>query len=546
VGRHATIDIGPWSRWVVRWCYRLDDSRRYRHLKRLAKRVLEDPKAPPKRYFDAGMIVLVVSSVWLLIYDVRHPLGPAAILFEHFVVSVFIVEYLLRAWVHDDMHRVIIEHVDRAELVNIPFRLGPAVVEIAANKWGYAHAPLAIIDLLAILPDYRALRMLRILVLFRMLKLFRYLGGIGELAGVLKEKRFEFLILGIFLGFITLASATSIYLFEGDRSGASFTTFFDALYWSIVTLSTVGYGDITPHTTEGRIVAMVLILGGIAFITFTTSIFVSALTERLHGLREGRVRHEVEKLKNHTVVCGYGRVGRVVVDRLAREALPFVVVESDERKVEWVRKNGHLAVQGDAARDDILEQLGVRRHAETIICTTHDDVANVFITLSARHMNPGISIIARANASESIHKLELAGADHVVAPLQLVGLVAAQYVGMPVAFEAVLAILRGARKVVVDAITALPGSFLDQARVGEIDFAAHRLVLFGVVPGAGRELEHESRLSELRGRHFHFNPGPDVVLGAKDTLVVFGHELSIAHFRRQVELSLLERTPTRA
>lgn len=529
----------------MRGCYRLGDSRRYRRVKGLAKHLLEDPKAPAKRYFDALMIVLVLSSVGLLIYDVRHPLGSAATLFEHFVVSAFIVEYLLRAWVHDDMHQVVIDHLDRAELINAPFRLAPALVEIAAQKWAYVRSPLAIIDLLAILPDYRALRVLRIFVLFRMLKLFRYVGGIGELAGVLKEKRFEFLMLGIFLAFITLAAGTSIYLFEGGRGGGSINTFFDALYWAIVTLSTVGYGDITPHTVEGRIVAMALILAGIGFITITTSIFVTAMTERLHGMREGHLRHEIAKLKNYTVVCGYGRVGRVVVDRLAREGLPFVVIEADERKVDWVRRNGQLALQGDAVRDAVLEQAGVRGRADTIICTTHDDVANVFITLSARHMNPEISIIARANATESISKLELAGADHVVAPLQLVGLVAAQYVGMPVAFEAVLAILRGARKVIVDAITALPGSFLDQARIGEIDFAAHRLVLFGVVPGASRELEHQRHVYKLRGRHFHFNPGPDVVLGAKDTLVVFGHELSVAHFRHKVELSLLKQASSK-
>jgi hypothetical protein len=157
--------------------------------------LLENDRAPQKRYFDLFMILLVLASVFLLIYDVGHPLTATAALIEDFAVSVFIVEYLLR-----------------------------------------------------------------IFLLFRLFKLFRYTRSAGSMASILAEKRFEFYTLALFMSFVLLASSSAIYLFEGDLPGGKFDSFFDAVYWSMITLSTVVYGDITLQTSEGRVIAMALII----------------------------------------------------------------------------------------------------------------------------------------------------------------------------------------------------------------------------------------------------------------------------------------------
>ncbi len=163
-----------------------------------------------RSYFDAIMIVLVIVSVSLLIYQIKQDLGWFGNAFEIFIVTVFITEYLLRAWVYNNSRAIIIEHFERAEFMHTNFRIAPALREVINQKWRYASSPLAIIDLLAILPSFRGVRVLRIFLLFRLFKLFRYASSVNEFAKVLAEKRFELATLGLFAGFIVITSSTAI------------------------------------------------------------------------------------------------------------------------------------------------------------------------------------------------------------------------------------------------------------------------------------------------------------------------------------------------
>ena len=522
---------------VVLFCYFLEDSARYRRVKSACYDVLANPQSRVRPYFDLLMIALVLASVFLLVFGVRHELGEPARLFEHVAVSIFFTEYLLRAWLYNDSRSIVIEHYERAEFLGTPFRLAPALKEMARKKWEYATTPLAIIDLLAILPSYRPIRLLRILLLFRLFKLFRYARSINEFIRVLAEKRFEFLTLGIFIGFVIFASSTAIYIFEGGVPGSLIGSFFDAVYWSLITISTVGYGDITPTSTEGRVVTLVLIVSGIGVLSFSTSIIVSAFNEKMRGLRKLRVFAEVEKMRNYVVLCGYGRVGQVLADRLAMEREPFVIIEQDETRVEHAKEHGYLVVQGDASQHELLENIGIEKRAKTVLCITGDDVVNVFITLSTRHMRDDIRIISRANQNETIPKLKLAGADHVVSSFEIVGLAAAEYVGQPVAFEAIYGILSGERGVNLEPIRIPANSLLEQRRVGDIDFLKYRVILFGVITGREEVKDELESSFELEVQRFYFNPPSDFVLRHNDILVVFGHEFSIRHFREQLESS---------
>jgi len=312
---------------VIKQCYYMAASERYRRLKSATYDLLENPKAPIRPYFDIFMIGVVLASVWMLIYEVKHDLGWVGVVFEPLVVVVFVVEYLLRFWIFNDSHKVIITRYERAEFINEPFRLWPALGQALKDKLRYIIQPLSIIDLLAIIPSYRPLRFLRIFLLFRIFKLFRYTRSISEFVKVLSEKRIELLTLFIFMAFITFTAATAMYFFETDGAGHQISGFFDSVYWALVTMSTVGYGDITPQTNEGRIVAIVLIIAGLGVISFFTSIIVSAFGEKIHEIRAHRAYAEVERNRVDTLVCGFGRVGQVVAERLARDNRAFVVVD---------------------------------------------------------------------------------------------------------------------------------------------------------------------------------------------------------------------------
>jgi voltage-gated potassium channel len=510
-------------------------SDRYTGLKRRLYDLLENPKAPIRPYFDIFMIVLVLSSVWLLIYEVKHDLGRFGDLFEKFVVSIFIIEYLLRFWIFNNSHKLIIEIYEKAEFIKEPFRLWPALWRTLVAKLRYVVQPLAIIDLLAIIPSYRPLRFLRIFLLFRIFKLFRYTRSISEFVKVVSEKRIELFTLFIIMAFITFTAATALFFFETDQRGHQVDSFFDSIYWAMVTMSTVGYGDITPHTTEGRVVALTLIIAGLGVISFFTSIIVSAFSEKIDEIRTHRVFSEVERKRVDTLVCGFGRVGEVVAERLMRDKRRFVVVDPLEAHVELARERGYLAVQGDAENNELLLNLGIESRICRLLCLTGDDVVNVYITLTARQFNPEVEIISRANHRENISKLYRAGASHCVTPNQVVGLIAAEYAGQPVAFEAVYGLLSGQSNEGIEAVHIKPGSVLEGRRMDSIDFRHRRLIPFGVIREGRCEGVEGMTCYSLRDRCFYFNPGDDFMFQAEDLLVMFGHQYSVVHFRECLE-----------
>lgn len=523
----------PLAELMVRLAYRLQASERYARLKGFFQRLLIDPRSQRRVWFDGFMIMLVFSSVMLLIYEVRHPLGAWADMFEIFVVSVFISEYLLRMWLFNDSHKIVIEQWERAELMGHRFSMAAAIWAMVKRKLAYMSTPMAVIDLLAILPSYRPLRFLRLFLLFRLLKLFRYTRKLTPFGQVLIEKRFELYTLSIFIGSVVLIATVAIYLFEAAAPNSRVQTLMDALYWSVITLTTVGYGDIVPVTTEGRVVAMVLVFAGIGVISFATSIVVMAFHEKMRELHDHRVYAEVVHQSNLTIVCGFGRIGQVVAQRLAAAEEPFVIIDKDAASVEAARRRGYLALAGDATDGALLTDLGLGRHATRILCLTHDDVSNVYITLTARQASSSIVIVSRANKSETVRKLTQAGATHVVRPYEVVARMAAEFIGQPVAFDALYDVVTRAAGIHLDPLSVHAGDWLARQRIGEIDFGAQHLLLFGVIrPNLSPPDDNHTRY-ELSHRHFYFNPGPNLMLRAGDILMLIGYQASLAQFRER-------------
>lgn len=521
----------PIAELLVRLAYRLQASERHARLKGFFHKLLIDPRSRRRALFDSGMIALVLISVTLLIYEVRHPLGAWADIFELFVVSVFIAEYLLRMWLFNDSHKVVIEHWERAELLGQPFSVAGALWSMVKHKLAYMSTPMAIIDLLAILPSYRPLRFLRLFLLFRLLKLFHYTRKLSPFGQVLVEKRFELYTLSIFIGSVLLIATVAIYLFEAQAPNSRVQTLMDALYWAVITLTTVGYGDIVPVTTEGRVVAMVLVFAGIGVISFATSIVVMAFHEKMRELHDHRVYAEVERKTDLTIVCGFGRIGQVVAQRLAVAGEPFVIIDKETASVEEARRRGYLALAGDATDGALLSELGLGRHASRILCLTHDDVSNVYITLTARQASSNILIVSRANKAETVRKLTQAGATHVVRPYEVVARMAAEFIGQPVAFDALYDVVTRAAGIHLDPLSVHTGDWLEKQRIGEIDFGAQHLLLFGVIRPNLSPPDDDHTRYELSHRHFYFNPGPNLMLRGGDILMLIGYQANLAQFR---------------
>jgi voltage-gated potassium channel len=127
------------------------------------------------------------------------------------------------------------------------------------------------------------------------------------------------------------------------------------------------------------------------------------------------MQKDIDRLQDHFIVCGIGRVGRTVCRRLSEASVPFVVIEKDQEQFNWARSRGHLVINGAATEDEVLMQAGIER-ARGVVCAVDSDPENIVITLSARELNPDVSIISRADNEDAVHKIQRAGASHVVSP----------------------------------------------------------------------------------------------------------------------------------
>ena len=527
------------TRLVVYIAYLLKTSVRYRKAKSFFFNLLENPQSRLKSYFDIFMILLVMISIFDLVYEVDHGVMPATEAIEYIVISIFIVEYLLRGWLYSDSHLIILKQYEKAKYLNVRFQLGKVLWTVIAQKIEYILSPLALIDLLAILPSYRPLRILRIFFLFRLFKLLRYSNSIKLFTDVLASKRFELYTLVIFMGFLLFIASTAIYLFENPKQGGQIEQLFDAFYWAVVTLATVGYGDITPQTAGGKVVTIALILSGIWVLSFFTSIIVAALQDKLLTLRENKILAELNRFDNFIIICGYGRVGQEIARQFINDQQSFIVIDNNESNILTAKQRGFLAIHDDASKNEVLENAGINSGAIAVLCTTGDDVVNVYIALSCRALNSEIQIISRANNKKNVNKLYQAGANSVVQPYEIAGMLTAEYVGQPVAFEAIMGILSEEKQIMVDSLVVLPGSLLEQRKIGELGFKRRNLMLLGVISNNPMHQKRRSRY-RVRNQHFYFNPEPDFELQDGDMVVVFGRQDSIVFFKDQIEKKRLQ------
>ncbi len=243
----------------------------------------------------------------------------------------------------------------------------------------------------------------------------------------------------VIIGFmiVVVAASTTAYMAAGWSFG-------DALYMVLLTVYTVGYREVRPvDTTYLHTVTIATIVLGCTGMIMVTGFLVQALTfsqvQRLLG--GNRVKSNIEKLRDHVIICGFGRIGTMLSRDLSQGGAPFVILDHDEARLAEARSMGYLCWAGDATDEDILRAAGIER-ARVLATVLPSDAANVFITLSARSLNPNLQIIARGEAPSTESKLLQAGANQVVLPAHI----GAERIAEMVLFPETTRFIRGSQR----------------------------------------------------------------------------------------------------
>ena len=245
----------------------------------------------------------------------------------------------------------------------------------------------------------------------------------------------------------------------------------DALYTTVSMMTTVG-DVVYPLSAAGRAFTIVVMVAGIGSVLYTFGVVAEYVVEGHLGstIRRHFMTKKIETLRDHSIVCGFGRVGSQIVEDLQKAHMPFIVIDNKETSVERSLRSDHLTLAGDATTDAVLEEAGIGR-AKCLLAATDDDSRNISITLSARHLSPGLFIVARANHPETEVKLKLAGADRVLSPYTIAGHRMANLALRPGVVE----------------------FFQSIARVGNTELAIEEVLLSGRSPLVGQTMEAAQR-----------------------------------------------------
>lgn len=281
-----------------------------------------------------------------------------------------------------------------------------------------------------------------------------------------------------------------------------------ALWFVTATVTTVGYGDLVPQTSAGRWLALILMPGGIGLFTYLVFTIMATVVEGHLSNAWGRrtTLRKIHELRQHVVICGAGRVGQAVLQRLQQEQIPFVVIERDAQRATSLQEAGLLVLVEDAMEDATLLKAGIENARGLVTCLP-DDAANVFVVLTARGLNPSLFIVARSSMPGSEEKLRRAGADRVISPASIGGRRMAASILRPVSVEVIETLVEKG-----------------------VEFDLEELQVAPASPLVGLSLRESRIKNEMgayvlaikRGGELLQNPSADTVLEAGDLLVAVG------------------------
>jgi len=299
-------------------------------------------------------------------------------------------------------------------------------------------------------------------------------------------------------------------------------SFFEGLYMTVISLTTVGFGEVRPLGYSGRVFTILLIFSGIGLMFYVVSTITQMVVEGqlkdVVGRR--RLQKSIRNLKDHYIICGFGRIGEVIARELHNNGIPIVVVDNDPERLPVLERSGYLHLFGNATQEDLLIAAGIDR-AKGLVSVCSSDADNVYIVLTARSLNPNLNIVARAGESGSEQKLLRAGANNVISPYELGGHRMAQTILRPT---------------VVD--------FMDMAMGEGIDLSLEEIPVGGGAEIIGLPLKDSGirqrldliivAIKRLDGTML-FNPQPDTVILPGDTLIALGSKVNLDKLMHMVE-----------
>lgn len=303
---------------------------------------------------------------------------------------------------------------------------------------------------------------------------------------------------------VTIAGGTIGFIFIDNYSP------FDAFYMTIITISTVGYAEVHPLSHAGRIFNSFLIFFGVTIMLLAVGGMTQAIIELELNQYFGKRRNKkmIDKLREHYIICGFGRVGRGAAAELKRAGVPFVIVDKNEDRVEWAMKEGMLAALADATDDTTLRDAGIER-AKGLIATLQSDADNLFVILSAKALKPTLLVSARIASEQTERKMRLAGADYVFAPYDMTGNRMAQVMLKPHVFQFIdfttkgIGLNVGIEQLRVGASSELASKSLEELRIRK----ELGVIVLAIRKSDGRML---------------FNPPADAAIEGGDFLIVMG------------------------
>lgn len=315
------------------------------------------------------------------------------------------------------------------------------------------------------------------------------------------KSKLQFSILAL-LGTITLGTV-------GFKVLTSWT-WFTCFYFTLITVTTIGYGEPPQMTEAAHYFTVVIILTGVAIVGYTVSVLMQTILslELIASIGKRRMRKEIHSLNKHYIICGAGRVGLRVVREITKRKMDYLIVEKDEQIATNVLEQGFRVLEGDATQDDVLRDAGIER-AAGLICAVSSDPENLYITLTARDINKVVFIVARANEESAVPRLLKVGANKVVSP-----------------------VITGSHQMAQFLVKPLVADFLELATMVD----EHHLAIEQIYVAAGSELQNQTiRASQIRSQmnvmvigikrlsgEMQFNPSADTIIETGDAMIVMG------------------------
>jgi voltage-gated potassium channel len=299
-------------------------------------------------------------------------------------------------------------------------------------------------------------------------------------------------------------------------------SFFDGLYMTGITLTTVGFGEVHPLSKVGRAYTLVLLLAGMGVMLYVVTSLARVVVEGeiRQALGKRKLLTRIKRLKGHYIICGFGRIGEIIARQLKERGIPLVVVENNPEHVSRLEESGYSFVVGDATREEVLQEAGIER-ASGLVSVVHSDADNVYITLTARSLKPDLYIVARAEERGAEQKLKRAGADKVESPYEI-----------------------GGRKMAYAILRPTVTTFIELAMAEGVDLSMEEVTVEPTSPLIGLALKDSGIRRDLDlivvaikrvSGEMLYNPAPDTEIQGEDTLVVLGMRQNLEALEKLVQ-----------